>query len=108
LDGLEGQPSETVLSSTKPVPAQPTGIPAVIEGNQIRLRWRPNGERDIAKYLVEQKGFFMWDRIGESEGIQYLFRGEMKKGKTLTFRIIAVDQTNLEGMPSEPISITVP
>jgi hypothetical protein len=107
-DGLEGQYSETVLSITKPVPLQPTGIQATVEGNQIRLRWNPNGEKDIVKYIVGQKGFFIWDRIGESAGTEYLFRGEMKKGKTLTFRILAVDQTNLEGVPSEQISITIP
>ncbi len=107
-DGLEGQHSGTVLSATKPVPLKPTGVRAVVEGNQIRLRWNPNGEKDIVKYIVGQKGFFFWDRVGESAGIEYLFRGEMKKGKTLTFRISAIDQTNLEGAPSEEISITIP
>ncbi|MFH1079451.1 MAG: fibronectin type III domain-containing protein [Pseudomonadota bacterium] len=107
-DGLEGQYSETVLSTTKPVPSKPTGVQALLETNQIRLSWKPNGEKDITKYVVGQKGFFTWDRVGESAGPEYFFRGEMKKGKTLTFRIIAVDQTNLEGAPSEEISITIP
>jgi len=107
-DGLEGQYSETVMSVTKPVPSKPTGIQAMVEGNQIRLSWRPNLEKDIVKYVVGQKGFLFWDRVGESERTEYIFRGEMKKGKTLTFRINAVDQTNLEGAPSEQISITIP
>jgi fibronectin type 3 domain-containing protein len=107
-DGLEGQYSETVAAATKPVPAKPTGVRAVVEGNQIRLTWQPNAENDIAKYVVGQKGFLFWDRIGESTGTEYMFRGEMKKGKTLTFRITAVDQTNLEGEPSDEISVVVP
>jgi hypothetical protein len=107
-DGLEGQYSETLSAATKPVPLKPTGIRAVVEGNQISLTWQPNGEKDIAKYLIGQKGFFFWDKIGESVKTDYIFRGEMKKGKTLTFRVTAVDQTNLVGEPSEDIVVTIP
>ena len=78
------------------------------DGNQIRLTWKPNLERDISKYVVGQKGFFLWDRIGESAGTEYIYRGEMKKGKTLTFRVIAVDQTNLESEPSDETSVIIP
>ncbi len=107
-DGLEGQFSETVLSATKPVPLKPAGIRAGADGSQIRLSWKPNWEKDIVKYVVGQKGFFTWDRIGESAGTDYVYRGEMKKGKTLTFRVIAVDQTGLESEPSDEVSIVVP
>jgi hypothetical protein len=107
-DGLEGQYSETVLSATKPLPTRPTGIRGVVEGNQIRLTWKPNWEKDIVKYVIGQKGFFTWDRIGESAGTDYIYRGELKKGKTLTFRVIAVDQTNLESEPSDETSVIIP
>jgi hypothetical protein len=35
-------------------------------------------------------------------------QGELKKGKTLTFRITAVDQTRLEGEPSEEVGLDIP
>jgi uncharacterized protein len=107
-DGLEGKTSETIFAATKPLPIKPSGIQAGVQRNQIHLTWTPNPEKDIVKYVVEQKGFFTWDRIGESPGTDYLFRGEMKKGKTLTFRVTAVDQTNLEGEPSEEIGVPIP
>ena len=107
-DGLEGQYSDTVMSATKPLPMKPTGIRGGFEGNQIRLSWKPNWEKDIVKYVVGMKGFFTWDRIGESSGTDYVYRGELKKGKTLTFRIIAVDQTGLESEPSDETSVLIP
>jgi fibronectin type 3 domain-containing protein len=107
-DGLEGQYSQPVLSATKPLPMKPAGVRGMADGNQIRLTWKPNLERDISKYVVGQKGFFLWDRIGESAGTEYIYRGEMKKGKTLTFRVIAVDQTNLESEPSDETSVIIP
>ena len=107
-DGLEGQYSDTVMSATKPLPMKPTGLRGGFEGNQIRLRWKPNLEKDVVKYMVGLKGFFTWDRIGESAGTDYFYRGEMKKGKTLTFRVIAVDRTGLESEPSDETSVLIP
>jgi hypothetical protein len=49
-----------------------------------------------------------WEKIGESSGTEYLYQGDMKKGKTLSFRLTAVDQDLLEGEPSEEADITVP
>jgi fibronectin type 3 domain-containing protein len=107
-DGLEGKFSETVAADTKPVPGKPQGLKAVFEGNRIRVTWQPNGEKDIAQYVVQQKGFLAWDRAGEAAGNEYLFTGEVKKGKTYSFRVTAVDQTKLESEPSEEISVTIP
>ncbi|MCU0578566.1 MAG: hypothetical protein MUF69_03375, partial [Desulfobacterota bacterium] len=79
------------------------------EGNGVRLSWSPNPEKDIQKYTIAQKSFLLfWEKIGESSGTEYLYQGDMKKGKTLSFRLTAVDQDLLEGEPSEEADITVP
>jgi len=107
-DGLKGKLSEAIVSTTKPLPKKPQGLKVLLEGSQVKLNWQPNPEPDIAKYIISQKGFLFWDKIGESTETGYLFTGEMKKGKTLTFRIIAVDKTNLESEASEEANITIP
>jgi len=108
-DGLEGNFSNLASSVTKPVPVMPQGPKAVLEGNRVRLTWQPNPEKDIAGYRVSQKSFFLfWEKVGEAPGTEYLYQGEFKKGKTLYFRITAVDQTQLEGEPSEEVGLVVP
>ena len=108
-DGLEGNFSNLASSVTKPVPVKPQGLKAVLEGNRVRLTWQPNPEKDITGYRIFQKSFFLfWEKVGESPGTEFLFQGELKKGKTLTFRITAVDQTQLEGEPSEELGLVIP
>ena len=107
-DGLLGKFSEVVSSSTKPVPRKPQGLKANFEGDHIKITWQPNPEQDIARYVVTRKSFLFWDKMGESTGTNFVYRGELKKGKSFTFRIIAVDQTSLESEPSEEVSITIP
>jgi fibronectin type 3 domain-containing protein len=108
-DGLEGNFSNLASSVTKPVPVKPQGLKAVLEGNRVRLTWRPNPEKDIAGYRISQKSFFLfWEKVGEAPGTEFLYQGELKKGKTLYFRLTAVDQTQLEGEPSEEVSLAVP
>lgn len=108
-DGLEGDFSNLASSVTKPVPVKPQGLKAALEGNRVRLTWQPNPEKDIAGYRVSQKSFFLfWEKVGEAPGTEFLFQGELKKGKTLTFRITAVDQTQLEGEPSEEVGLAPP
>ncbi|MBI1865341.1 MAG: fibronectin type III domain-containing protein, partial [Nitrospirae bacterium] len=89
-DGLIGKFSIAVRSSTKPLPRNPRGIKAAFDGGQVIVSWAPNPEPDIVKYAVSQKGFMFWDKAGESNGPSFAFRGEVKKGKTLTFRVTAV------------------
>ena len=108
-DGLEGNFSNLASSVTKPVPVKPQGLKAVLEGNRVRLTWQPNPEKDIAGYRVSQKSFFLfWEKVGEAPGTEFFYQGELKKGKTLYFRITAVDQTQLEGEPSEEVGLVVP
>ncbi|OGW60470.1 MAG: hypothetical protein A2V83_09180 [Nitrospirae bacterium RBG_16_64_22] len=107
-DGLIGKFSIVVQSSTKPLPKNPQGIKAVFDGGQVLVSWKPNPEPDIVKYAVSQKGFMFWDKAGEASGPSFAFRGEVKKGKTLTFRVTAVDGTGLESEPSEEISLVIP
>ena len=108
-DGLEGNFSNLASAVTKPVPVKPQGLKGVLEGNRVRLTWQPNPEKDIAGYRVSQKSFFLfWEKVGEAPGTEYLYQGEFKKGKTLYFRITAVDQTQLEGESSEEVGLVVP
>lgn len=107
-DGLIGKFSTPVQASTKPLPRSPQGVKAAIDGGQVQVSWKPNPEPDIVKYLVSQKGFMFWDKAGESAGPSFDFRGEIKKGKTLMFRVTAVDAAGLESEPSEEISLVIP
>ena len=107
-DGLPGTLSVPVSASTKPLPGKPTGLQARVENSQIVLVWTANIEPDIAKYVVAQKGFLSWNPVGEVPGAPFLFQGEVKKGKTLTFRVLAVDQTRLESEPSDEVTVTIP
>jgi fibronectin type 3 domain-containing protein len=108
-DGLEGNFSNLASSVTKPVPVKPQGLKGVLEGNRVRLTWQPNPEKDIAGYRVSQKSFFLfWEKVGEAPGTEFLYQGELKKGKTLYFRITALDQTQLEGESSEEVGLVVP
>ncbi len=108
-DGLEGTFSNSSSSVTKPVPVKPQGLKVVLEGSRVRLTWQPNPEKDINGYRIFQKSFFLfWEKVGEAPGTEFLFQGELKKGKTLTFRITAVDRTQLEGEPSEEVGLVVP
>jgi hypothetical protein len=79
-----------------------------VEADQVVLVWTANTEPDIAKYVVAQKGFLAWNPVGEAPDARFLFRGEVKKSKTLTFRVSAVDQTRLESEPSDEITVTIP
>ena len=107
-DGLIGKFSNPVQASTKPLPRNPHGIRAALDGGQVHVSWKPNPEPDIAKYVVSLKGFMFWDKAGESNGPSFVYRGEIKKGKTITFRVTAVDGTGLESEPSEEISLVIP
>jgi fibronectin type 3 domain-containing protein/curli biogenesis system outer membrane secretion channel CsgG len=106
-EGAEKQSSQTVLPFPGQRPSRPTGMKAAVEGNKIRLTWQSNGEEDIAKYVVEQKGSSVWDRIGETKNTGCLIE-ELEPGKIHAFRIIAVNRANLEGEPSEEIRVTIP
>jgi len=85
-DGLLGKFSEVVSSSTKPVPRKPQGLKANFEGDQIKITWQPNPEQDISRYMVTRKSFLFWDKMGESTGTNFVYRGELKKGKSLYFQ----------------------
>ncbi len=106
-DGKERQHSSTALSPTGTPPSRPTGIRASVERNKIRLTWQSNGEEDIAKYAIEQKGSSVWDRIGETKNTGCVIE-ELEPGIIHAFRIIAVNRANIEGEPSEEIRVTIP
>jgi len=106
-DRLVGEFSERVVSLTKPVPEKPVGLDAQLWDGGIRLTWKRNAEDDITHYEVHERSF-LWRKIGETPEILYRYNSELKPGKTFTFRIKAVDATNLKSDPSDEISVTIP
>ena len=106
-EGAEKQNSQTALPYSGQRPSRPTGMKATLEGKKIRLTWQSNGEDDIAKYAIEQKGSSVWDRIGETKNTGCLIE-ELEPGKIHAFRIIAVNRADIEGEPSEEIRVSVP
>ncbi len=107
-DGLNSEFSKAVLSITKPIPTKPIGLVGKRKAGSIVIKWQDNPERDIAKYEIHQKGFFMFSKSGESLSPSYIFKGEMKPGNTLSFRIIAVDETGLVSEPSDVVTVFIP
>ena len=106
-NGMEKQNSRTAPLNSGQRPSRPTGVKASVEGSKIRLTWNGNGEEDIVKYAVEQRGSTFWDRIGQTSGTGCLIE-ELEPGRTHAFRIIAVNRANLEGEPSDEIRVSIP
>jgi len=106
-DQLESEFSEVISSATKPVPVKPSGLSADYDGGGINLHWDTNPENDIKIYQVFMQSFF-WKKLGDTHDESFVYRGKIKKGETLTFRIKAVDATNLESEPSEKVDVVIP
>jgi hypothetical protein len=107
-DNLRGKFSEIIESTTKPIPKTPSDLTTSMDENELFLAWKPNPEKDIAFYRVFMKGFINWEKIGETTEPQFIYAGEIKKGKEIRFRVTAVDQTNLESNPSIETLIEIP
>ena len=107
-DGLEGKFCEPVEAKTKPIPETPEGLKVSLNAGQVKLTWRKNPEKDIAFYRIYEKDFFSWKPVGETADAVFVYNGEVKPGKTMTFRLIATDTVNLESEPSEEVSVEIP
>jgi fibronectin type 3 domain-containing protein len=107
-DNLVGKFSDTVSAMTKPLPTEPKGLLIELVNGQLKLSWHKNPEVDIAKYQVFKKASFAWEKVGETTDPTFFYRDELKAGKTIIFRVNAVDTSNLESNPSLKISYRVP
>jgi hypothetical protein len=107
-DGLKSAFSESVESTTKPIPQTPAGLNVALQGQQVKITWQKNPESDIANYNVFKKEFLTWEPVGACVETEFFYSKNLKKGKEVVFRITAVDETNLESKSSEEIKIKIP
>ncbi|VAX16821.1 hypothetical protein MNBD_NITROSPINAE02-955 [hydrothermal vent metagenome] len=106
-DKLEGKFSKVVGSTTKAVPVKPTGLEADLQGGGILITWQANPEPDIAKYHILLKGFFGYGKVGETESTSYIYSGELKPGSSLTFKVMAIDETGLKSEESDLVEVAI-
>ena len=107
MDGLEGELSQVVQATTKPLPVQPTAVTAQLASNGILLKWKKNPEEDISYYEIVTAGFLA-TQIGQSETPTFFYQTELEPGQTYSFRIRAVDADGLKSPYSDPVTIRVP
>jgi hypothetical protein len=107
---IEGDaaPAEcTTLADTFP-PAAPSGLQAVAQEGSISLIWDPNGEKDLAGYLV----FRGRAATGASEKItagpieQAMFTDAVRAGVPYVYVVRAVDTAGNVSPPSTPAEAT--
>ena len=104
-DGLIGRYSPSVPSETKPVPRKPKGVMAVDDGEQVIVTWHDNPERDITHYIIVKGGFLSTEELGRADKPPFVFSPE--RGKTVRFRIKAVDADGLESEASDEFRIKI-
>ncbi|KXX66997.1 fibronectin type III domain-containing protein [Flammeovirga sp. SJP92] len=92
-------PSPPVISYTK----------STIEGPY--LEWYPSGSNDVAYYLLYRKGnseVERWELIkeyGVVEGKQSFLDSSVVDHQTYHYLMIAIDDSNLESIPTKPVGI---
>ena len=106
-DGLIGKFSNPVQASTKPLPRNPMGSGPRSTGARFMSRGNPIPS-PTSPGTLSLKGFMFWDKAEKPTDRASSIAGEIKKGKTITFRVTAVDGTGLESEPSEEISLVIP
>ena len=96
---VAGMRSPPVTASATPAdgvaPATPTGLMAMPGDGQIALSWTPNGEPDIAGYLVYRDGAL----VATVTGISFVDTGRTN-GVEHEYRIAARDTSGNDSAPS--------
>jgi len=103
-DGLVSEPSETVGTTTKPVPSAPSGLEASAAKSSVTLSWTENQEPDIDHYVIYSVGIFGRHKIGATKSASYIVE-KLKPGSTYSYIIVAVDKDKLSSEPSSPAQI---
>ena len=96
-------------------PATPAGLEAVVDGGSVDLSWEPDTEADLAGYWVERAeganaeapaGSEVWQRINSAPISAPAFHdGPSLSGRTLRYRVLAVDTTGNLSQPTPPVSV---
>jgi|CXWL01.1.fsa_nt_gi hypothetical protein len=90
-------------------PPTPTGLVALGESGQARLRWEPSAATDVKGYLLYRRDpGGDWRAINEEAipGVEFRDVG-LVSGLTYEYRLLAVDQVGNQGAPCEPVSVLV-
>lgn len=90
-------------------PEPPSGLVALAEVNQVRLRWDPSPSPDVTAYHVYRKrpeGDFRRLTSEPVSGREYLDT-LAASGQTVTYRITGVDRQGNEGEPGEEVTVVV-
>jgi hypothetical protein len=103
VDSLESECSETVLAITKAVPSSPKGIKAEGDKGKVIISWEANSEPSVTRYHIYKKRAFGLKRIGFAKGTSYT-DGNLRDGKTYTYKVTAVDEDGLESPFSQEVS----
>jgi len=101
-EGLEGEWSQTVSGSSKPLPDAPTGLQSLPDGATFRITWQPPPQTDITQYNVWEKKLFGWRLVATTPRPEYRLEPAGDE-KTPTLAVTAVDQDKLESQRSEPL-----
>ncbi|MDH5639291.1 MAG: fibronectin type III domain-containing protein, partial [Nitrospinota bacterium] len=102
--GLIGEFTEAVSATTKQLPTRVSGIKWEIISGEPTLLWASNPEVDIKEYIIYEKGFFGWSKVGSSGEPMYIIKG-LANGSTSNYSVSAVDTAGLEGDRSESITV---
>ena len=102
--GLIGEFTDPISATTKLLPAKVAGLRWEIISGEPTLLWNANPEVDIKEYIIYEKGFFGWSKVGTSKTAQFIIRG-LASGSTSSFAVSAVDGDDLEGEKSESTTV---
>jgi len=104
---LPGEFSVIISGTTKPLPGKPLNPQSELNGLRLKLMWDMDLGNDIAKYQIERNGFFGWSTIGTTMDNFFQLDKNLKAGDKEKYRIIAIDTTGLESLPSHEILVNV-
>ncbi|MBN1539805.1 MAG: hypothetical protein JW939_06645 [Candidatus Thermoplasmatota archaeon] len=76
---------------------------AVPDGDANRLTWEANTD-DTLTYRIYYQEDVNWTMVGESDGTSFDHVGPAD-GTLATYRVTAVDEVNLESLPSTPVEV---
>ena len=109
IDDLEGTPSLEASGITKSIPSTPKNIQVSMDNGKLIVRWSKNPEPDIEKYEVHKiTGFIgVMKKLGVTKKPSFVDR-DVEKGDRVSYKIVAVDETNLKSEKSEVITISIP
>ena len=108
VEGLKGEATLTASGTTKSTPSAPKNIKISHSDNKIIIKWDRNPEPDIMKYEVYKITGFLgtMKKLGIVKNNSFTDH-DFKKGKKVSYRIVAVDSDNLMSKKSDIVSAQI-